>query len=608
MGDKRMIEPHEHKIDVISVLPHMTLDGLYRERIQRSANKVAYQHYDNEKNRWQDITWAEIDEQVCRWRAAFAAESLKAGDRVAVMMRNCCEWVIFEQAALSLGLVTVPLYPNDRADNAAYILKDAGVKLLLIESNEQWIEIHEAVSSCDELLSIVILNEVVSNEGDDRLIHINSWLTDHSVSYVHDNKRDDLATIVYTSGTTGASKGVMLSHYNILWNSWSGMKSIAVYEDDLFLSFLPLSHALERTIGMYLPMMSGAIVAYARSIPELAEDLLSIKPTIMISVPRIFERVYAKISAQLDSKPALARKLFNLTIDVGWHRFQFQQRRRSWHLKLLLWPLLNKIIASKVINKLGGNMRFAICGGAPLAPQVAHVFISLGLQIEQGYGLTETSPVLSVNKLIDNDPSSVGIPLEDVELKLGENAELLAKSPGIMMGYWKNKVATDEMIDKNGWLHTGDIAEMHDGHIYITGRLKDILVLSNGEKVPPEEMEAALMDDDLIDQALVLGEGKPYLSALLVLNPERWQILVKRITGKADSDNALTNEQINNEVLKKIASDLHNFPGYAQVRRISMTLQEWNIENGMMTPTLKFRRNRIMKRHKEDIDRLYKGH
>lgn len=596
------------KPDLILPDTAKTLDGLFRERVRRTPDGVAYRQYDNTSASWVDISWQEMDGLICKWRAALTSESLQSGDRVAVMMRNCHEWVAFEQAALSLGLVVVPLYPNDRPDNAAYIINDAGVKLLLIEGNEQWIELHSSLAACSSLLRIIMLESIISNDNDSRLASVDEWLPEQGVSYIHENHPGDLATIVYTSGTTGHSKGVMLSHYNILWNAWSGMQSITVYPNDLFLSFLPLSHTLERTIGYYIPVMVGSTVAYARSIPQLGEDLLSIRPTILISVPRIFERVYTKISAQLDMKPAIARKLFNMAVESGWRCFQVQQGQAHWHPKQLLRPLLSAIVARKIINKLGGRMRFAICGGAPLSSSIAKIFIGLGLQIAQGYGLTETSPVISVNKLEDNDPASVGLPILNVQVKIDDNGELLANSPGIMLGYWNNPEATAATIDDHGWLHTGDKVEIRNDHIYITGRLKDILVLANGEKVPPVDMEAALNDDSLIEQSMVLGEGKSYLSALIVVNPESWTTFVARLTGNTDSKAALDDSRIHEAMLKRISELLHDFPGYAQIRKIALTDQDWNVQNGLMTPTLKIRRNRIMKSYAAEIERLYEGH
>jgi long-chain acyl-CoA synthetase len=256
-----------------------------------------------------------------------------------------------------------------------------------------------------------------------------------------------------------------------------------------------LSHMLERTLGYYIPMMTGATVAYARSVPQLGEDLVTIRPTILISVPRIYERVYARIQEQLATKSGFARKLFETTVNAGWERFLIQQGRAAWSPKMLLWPLLNVLVARKILHKLGGRLRVAIAGGAALAPHIAKTFIGLGLPLIQGYGLTETSPIISGNKVGDNIPDSVGEPLDGVRVRVADNGELLVKGDGVMLGYWNSPEATQRIIDADGWLHTGDQVRIESGHIFITGRLKEIIVLANGEKVAPGDMEQAIAAD-----------------------------------------------------------------------------------------------------------------
>jgi long-chain acyl-CoA synthetase len=399
----------------------------------------------------------------------------------------------------------------------------------------------------------------------------------------------------------------MLSHYNMLSIAHAALTMIDVYQQDLFLSFLPLSHTLERTAGYYLPVMSGSGVAYARSILQLAEDLQQIRPTVMIAVPRIFERVFTRIQGQMEKQPALRRALFNFTTEVGWHRFQRQQHRAGWHPRLLAWPLLRRVVAGKVTDKLGGRLRMAVSGGAALSLPVAKTFIGLGVPILQGYGLTETSPVISVNLPEDNEPGSVGVPLRGVEVRVGENDELLVKTPGMMQGYWNNHVATREIIDPAGWLHTGDQARITDGHIYITGRIKDILVMSNGEKIPPMDMELAISLLAEIDQALVVGEGESYLSAIVVLNPEEWPRLAKKLKLDPDAPASLDDQKLHSRLLNGIKGALKDFPGYAKIRRLIVTRDAWTVDNGMLTPTLKVKRARVLERFADAIRQLYSG-
>jgi long-chain acyl-CoA synthetase len=421
--------------------------------------------------------------------------------------------------------------------------------------------------------------------------------------------RDALASIMYTSGTTGKPKGVMLSHHNIIHNAYASLQTFTVYPHDSMLSFLPLSHALERTAGYYMSMMAGASVAYARSIPLLADDLKINSPTILISVPRIYERIYNAVHAKLEEAPPLRRKLFTLAVDVGWERFEYQQGRGKWSARQLLWPVLKKLVADKLMERLGGRLRLSVSGGAALPPKVSRLFIALGLPLIQGYGMTETSPVVSINRVEFNLPSTVGQPLQDIEVRIGEQNALLVKGPCNMRGYWNNPEATAATIDKDGWLNTGDTASINEsGHITITGRLKEIIVMSNGEKLPPADMEGAIMRDRLFDQVVLYGEGHSYLIVLAVLNPEQWNALAQEVGVQANLRESLRDSRVEEVVLKRIADQLREFPGYAKVRRVSMSLEPWSVENGLQTATLKLKRARVFERFQNEITHLYEGH
>jgi long-chain acyl-CoA synthetase len=328
----------------------------------------------------------------------------------------------------------------------------------------------------------------------------------------------------------------------------------------------------------------------------------------MISVPRIYERVYNKIQAGLAEKPPVASKLFKLAVATGWNRFLHQQGRGSWHPSFLLWPLLNKLVAGKIMAKLGGKMTMAASGGAPLPMPIARVFIGLGLNLIQGYGLTETSPILTANPEDDNDPVSVGVPLRGLELRIGENDELLARGPVIMLGYWNNPEATSEVIDAEGWFHTGDKARIENNHVYITGRLKEIIVMANGEKVPPADMEMAIALDTLFEQVMIIGDNRPYLTAMIVLNEEQWAIHANNLKLDVHNPEAPTAESFEKLVCDKIAEQLSEFPGYAVIRHATCVLEPWTIENELITPTLKLKRNRIMERFVADIEKMYEGH
>ncbi len=376
------------------------------------------------------------------------------------------------------------------------------------------------------------------------------------------------------------------------------------------LSFLPLSHTFERTGGYYVPMMRGATVAYARSVHQLQEDLLTIRPTILVSVPRIYERIYAGIRAKLADGPALSRKLFNLG---GRNWLQplriLSKGGRPRRMSHLLWPLLEMLVARKVMSKLGGRLRGAMSGGAALSSGVSRVFIGLGLPILQGYGMTESSPVVCSNTFEDNVPSSVGRPIPGVEVKLGENDALLIRGPNVMLGYWNDPEATQAVLTSDGWLNSGDIARIDEtGRITITGRLKEIIVMSTGEKVPPADMEAAILHDALFEQVMLIGDGRSYLSALVVLNSRNWQ----NIAGQYDLDpdwRQLTRDKKFEEILlERIAHQIREFPGYAKIYRVGLAHEPWTIDNHMLTPTLKLRRTQVLDHYKTEVERLYDGH
>jgi long-chain acyl-CoA synthetase len=601
----------EWQEDLIAAEAAVTLDGLFRLRVKRSPERTAYTFYDKNTRQWTEYSWNDIARQVERWRRTFASEGFNDGDRVAIRLRNGVEWVAFDQAAMSERLVTVPLYTEDRPDNVAYIIAAAAVKLLFVLNLAQWRKLAPGLAECDSLQRVLLLESPSPDElellDDKRVLSVDVWLQSASrqVCEVYNSDSHALASIVYTSGTTGRSKGVMLSHWNMLSVAHAAAASVDCYEQDLFLSFLPLSHTLERTAGYYLPMMSGSSVAYARSINQLAEDLQILRPTVLIAVPRIFERVHGRIYEQLEKSSLLTRILFQATVNFGWRRFKHRQGHAGWRPELLFYPLLEKLVARKVTAKLGGRLRYAISGGAALPLPVARTFIGMGMDILQGYGLTETSPVICVNRTENNDPASVGEPLRGIKVRIGKSDELLVQSPGIMLGYWNNHAATSEIIDSEGWLHTGDQARIEGGRVYITGRIKDILVLSNGEKIPPGDMESAICLHPLFEQALVVGEGKSYLAALVVFDADGWINMTKKLGLDPAAQTSLSDERLQKKMLMVIKGKLNAFPGYAKIRRVKLYLEPWTVEDGLITPTLKLKRAKIIARYMSDIEAMY---
>ena len=501
----------------------------------------------------------------------------------------------------------VGLYPHDSAGSNAYILSHSGARLLLVDTEARWKALRPLrsqfpllervwIRAIEDLRAAPMSGPVVRKlaeflaQSDDTPQH-------------HVASPNDLATLIYTSGTTARPKGVMLSHFALLWNAQSSAALVPPRPDDVFLSILPIAHAFERTVGYYLPMMGGSAIAYARSAQELPADLIAIRPSAMLGVPLLFERMAAAIQAKV-ADSAIKRKLLQLTISVGWRRFvAAQNRARPRWAPQLLWPALKHYVATPVLAAFGGRLRVAISGGAPLDPRVARMLLGLGLPVIEGYGLTEAAPVVAANTLEDNVPGSVGRPLAGCEVKLAAKDELLVRSPTVMMGYWKDADRTSQALDAAGWLSTGDVAEIkEDGRIYIRGRLADILVLSIGEKVNPSVVEAELTRDPLFDQALVIGNRRPYLTAVIVLNSEAWTLFAASRGLDPQRPNRAASKI---DLLARIESLLSAFPHYAQVRAVHLTLQPWTIEAGLLTPTLKIKREPVASLFAREIDALY---
>lgn len=592
-----------------------TLDGLFRERVQQTPDKIAYTYYGRKQKQWIDLSWQQMAGLVSRWQASLANTDLEKSDRIAICAKNSPEWVIADQAALGMGMVVVPLYIEDRPDNIAYVIQDSGARLLVIQNNKHWQNLIETAPDALKGVEhvIVIEGEVDADlgttpvdEAGPRIWTLQEWMN-HPPKALRERggDGDDLATIVYTSGTTGKPKGVMLSHKNILSIAESSGRAVRIKNHQTLLSFLPLSHTFERTCGYYIPMMWGLHITYARSIQQLADDLLKVRPHVLVSVPRIFERVYEAVQTQIKKESRIKRHICNQAIKTGWRNFLAQQGMGHRGPDHLLWPVLKKKVADQLLAKFGGNLEMAISGGAALPPPVARMFLGMGLNLIQGYGMTESSPVVSANRPEANDPTSVGQPLPNVEVRIGEDDELQVRSPGIMLGYWNNHKATREVITKDGWLRTGDKARMENGMIYITGRIKDILVMSNGEKIPPVDMEDAITLDPIFDNAIIVGEGKPFLSALVVLNSQNWFMLAKAHGLDPFNQDTLKDSKLQKTLLQHIAEALHEFPGYAKVRRVRALLEPWTVENGLLTPTLKTKRQLIVKRFEKEIESMY---
>ena len=603
-------ERHSAPIDCIGAAPARTLPGLFSGRVQRSPTAVAYRQFDRAEQCWRDHMWENVHEHSLRFQLAMEREGLKASDRVAILLPNGIDWVGFDMAALGLGLVVVPLYAHDSAANVSYILGHSGARLLLVDTEARWRQLVQRRQEFPELAAVWIDEPSVcvqSSGGTPPVRRLDDVLAEiGTTSFRQSCEPSSLAAIIYTSGTTGRPKGTMLSHFALLWNAERTAEIIPPRQDDIFLSHLPLAHAFERTVGYYLPMMGGSTVAYARSIDELADDLRAIRPTVLISVPRIYERVYGAIRSKAEDTP-LGARLMRLAGDLGWHRYQAAQGRGPVPGlgAGLAWRLLDRLVAKPIRDTFGGRLRVAVSGGAPLATEVARFLVAMGVPLVEGYGLTEASPVVTATALDDIWPGSAGRPLSGIELAVSADQELLVRSPAVMTGYWRDEAQTAEAIDNDGWLHTGDLAEISNGRLLLRGRRQDIQVLATGEKINAGLIEEEITKDRLFDQAAVIGEGKPFLVAVCTLNSKRWGTLAAALSVDVENPNV---PSVRAAVLARLADRLENYPRHAQVKAVHLVLEPWTIESGLLTPSLKVKRDRVEQRYHDAIETLFSGH
>jgi long-chain acyl-CoA synthetase len=595
-----------------------TLPDLLALRVARSPQAEAYREFDNATQAWVSTTWAQADARFSRWRAALAALDLPRQASVAILLPNGLDAVSLDQAALALAQVPVPLHAIDNPGSIAYILADCEAALLMVSSLEQWRAIEAVGTALPALRCVVVTGNdarPAAGPGAVPVMPLADWLAagrEHTAALAPP-AADDLAAIVYTSGTTGKPKGVMLTHRNVVANVEAILARVVPRIDDVFLSFLPLSHTFERTAGYYLPLACGSCVAYARSVALLAEDLQSVRPTVLISVPRIYERVFAKLQETLAGS-GLKTRLFEAAQAVGWRRFCRAQGlalapgedSAASVLDPLWWPLLDRLVGRTLRARFGGRVRVAVSGGAPLSHAVARCFLGLGVPLLQGYGMTETAPVVAANGVEDNDPATVGRALDGVQVRLGENRELQVRGPSVMRGYWKRPEDTARVLSPDGWLSTGDQADLTGGRIRIMGRIKEIIVTSTGEKVPPGDLELAIAVDPLFAQVMVVGDNRPFIGCVAVLGAAPWRSLAESLGVDPDAPQSLQLPAVHQAVLQRMAVQAASFPRYAMPRAVILSTQAWTVDQGLMTPTLKLKRSPLMQRYAQDIDAMYR--
>lgn len=571
-----------------------SLAQLFDARVAGTPAAIACRWFCSETHSWREESWQALDARAQRYADALAGLGLAAGERVAIMLGNGPDWVAIEQAVFRQGLVAVGVYALDLPAAAALTLADSGARAGFFSDDAAWAAIAAAAPLPQLQTAVLMQGAAHSPQARSREDFLRPAQAPAARVEIG---RDSLAALVYTSGTSGRAKGAMMSHGALLANVFGCARALQPGPQDLLLSLLPLSHSFERVAGWHCAVLTGAITAYARGAEHLAEDLRSQAPTRLLAVPRVFERLYARLLQTVEDGPLARRALFHL-VTHGGSRSQRLPKR------------LTQGVCEAVRAGFGGRLRMAVSGGAPLCPELARAFAALGIPVLQGYGLTEAGPVVSVNRPGDADPDSAGQPLDNVETRVAPNGELLVRGPALMQGYWQDEAATRLALDDAGWLHTGDkVSRLASDKLYLTGRLKDLLVLSTGVKASPSEIEARLTAEPLIEQALVLGEARPYLVALLVPEPARLAALRAELglRGPAALDDAEARARLEAAVLARCRTRLSGLSIRHHPLRLALTAP-WTLANGLLTTTLKPRRAQIAKAYAAEIEALYAGH
>ncbi len=563
-----------------------------------------------------DISYAEFRRKVFLFAHGLASLGIRKGDMVAIVAENRPEWIVADMAIVCLGAVSVPVYPTLTPKQLEFIFNDAAVKMAIVSNNFQLAKIFQIKSGVKTLGRIVTMSE--REPSQEELVRtyadlyrlggafekMNSGFLRESISKV---KPDDLLTIIYTSGTTGNPKGVMLTHKNLVSNIHAAASVIPFGPEDVLLSFLPLCHSFERMAGYYTAFSCGALVAYAESIETVRDNLLEVHPTIVTTVPRLFERIHGRILKMVDSSPAPRRKIFYWALEVG-RRYVEAKRRHSVPIGLAAQhAVAAKLVFSKLQERTGGKIRFFVSGGAALPKALGEFFEAIGITIIEGYGLTETSPVLTVNRLDDYKYGTVGKAVPGVEIKIADDGEILAKGPNIMSGYYNNPKATAEVIDKKGWFHTGDVGMFDaEGHLVITDRKKHLFVTSGGKNIAPQPIENILLTSKYIDQVVLIGDGRMFCTALVVPEFENLKEYANALSIAYVGDEELTrNAQIRLLYREEIDHVQKNLAHFERVRRFELLPQALTVENGEITPTMKVKRKIVEQKYSDLIEKMY---
>jgi len=594
-----------------------TLAQVFWSRVDLGGDRPAQRF--KRDGRWETLTWRQLGEIVREAALGLIALGRERGDAVALLSTSRAEWVQADFAIFSAGCVTIPIYPSYPPDLIAYIVNDSEARTLIVEDPGQLAKVLEVRGKMGVLQQIVLIVggagrmggdgtlgwEALRRLGRDRAERLRSTLADRIASLAP----DDVASIVYTSGTTGPPKGVVQTHGNHVATLRASAQTLGAAEGDVHLLFLPLAHSFAR-MESFIGIARGFTTAFAESLDKVADNLREVHPHFLFSVPRVYEKVYARVLASVEAGSPLKRKLFRWAVGVGREVSRRQQQGQPIPAGLALRRrLAHKLVFSKLHAALGGRLRLAGSGGAPLAREIAEFFHAAGIPIIEGYGLTETCPILTSNRLDHFKFGSVGLPVPGVDLRIAPDGEILARGPNVATrGYFRQPEATAAAFDADGWFHTGDIGRIdEDGFLYITDRKKDIIVTAGGMNIAPQNIENALKVDPLISQTMVYGDRRPYPVALITVNGEELARFA-RTHGlpAADLQALVKHPQVIERVGRTVEEKNANLPSYARIKRFAVLAGDFSQEGGQLTPTLKVKRRVIAEQYRDTLEALYR--
>ncbi len=600
----------------MSNLPYKSIPAMLRDNAARYAQRPAISY--KKAGNIITLSYAEFYQRVLMAARGLRRAGMAPGDRVAIFSENRAGWAISDLGVQTALGITVPIYATNTAEQAAYVINHSGARIVFVSTRQQYEKLLSVKEQIPEVELIISYERFLGQ----RELPVNCLYQLSEVSYpltdkeqqeiegwIEQIKPEDLITVIYTSGTTGNPKGVMLSQANMIFDANVGLKKLEGLDpQEVFLSFLPLSHVLERTAGYHAALMSGCHIAFAESVDKVVENILDFRPSIMVSVPRLFEKIYSRIYENVHQSSAFKRKLFHSAVRRGreymLHRYIDPQPISFWrHLE---YKFFDRLVFSKIRARFGGRLRYFISGGAPLDKTINEFMWTIGIPTFEGYGLTETSPALTLNAPWNVRFGSVGTLLEETEAKLAEDGELLVIGPQIMSGYYKDQQATDETFE-DGWLKTGDIATIDkDGYVFIVDRKKEIIVTAGGKNIAPQAVENELRLDKYISQAYVYGDRKPYLVALLTPNIDRLLEFAKAEKLPYLDVNELVSSRRTQELYaERVKAVNQQLPPYETIKRFVLLPHEFSIDGGELTPTLKMKRKVIYEKYRDQIEALY---